>query len=231
MIPQIRLQLHQKRDLAAIRDLGAEALCRIIEEIKKLPPEPVPPAKLQDAVARALGGSREGSEQLLRQVLSLHGLLRNLNIEPRQVFAALRLALQPSESGWSREAFQKWNAVETALKDLFELEVIRLSAKALDLSYEHPELLQRARILTDIRPVFNDDATALRGTVISHTLMLRYDDTQGDHVLSLSLDEDDIRLLIQQCERAITKSKTAQNELRSRAGIRTIVPGMQENDE
>ncbi len=232
MEPQIRLQAQHKADLALISELGSETVQRLTQHLNSLPQEPVSPGKLQEAIAAALGpASGSASEPILRQLLALHGVLRNLNINPNQIFGALRLALDPSESGWTHEQFEAWKGVEREVKNLFNSEIIYLSAKALDLSYEHAELLQRARILTDIRPVFSDDATQLRGTVISHTLIVRYDDPQGDHVLSLSIDEDDIQLLMKQCERAMLKSRTAQSELQAKAKIPTIIPGRQGNNE
>jgi hypothetical protein len=228
MTPQIRLQRHQVADFQLIRDLGVEAIQRVIPEVKNLGLVPKQPADIQAVLMRASGGNKNGIEALLRQLLSLHGLVRELNLSSTEIFAALNAGLHPAESKWLPEEFDRWVSVSPLVKELFELEVVRLSAKALDLSYEHSELLQRARILTDIRPVFNDDASEVRGTVISHTLLLRYDDIEGDHVLSLALDEGDIRSLIQQCERALKKSQTARTHLEAKAGIPAIVPGKDE---
>jgi hypothetical protein len=61
--------------------------------------------------------------------------------------------------------------------------------------------------------------------------MLRYDDIEGNHVITLSLDEKDILALVKQCERALNKSKTAQDQLEGKAGIPTIIPGKDSDDE
>lgn len=229
MKPQFRLHPRQLADLQAIRGLGASALKVAIAEVKKLHPNPTRPDEIQAVLLRALKENSVGCDALLRQVLSLHGLGRQLNLSAAEIFSGLQPGLQPTESGWAEEEFKEWVAIADLVKEFFELEVIRLSAKALDLSYEHTQLLQRARILTDIRPVFNDDASEVRGTVISHSLLIRFDDPEGDHVLSLAVDEDDIQSLIRQCERALKKSKTARDRL-EKAGVQTIMPRKDEND-
>ena len=52
-----------------------------------------------------------------------------------------------------------------------------------------------------------------------------YDDAEGEHSLSVAVDERDVDLLIKQCERALKKSKTAQAQLKEKAGLDTLIPG------
>ncbi len=223
MTPQFRLSKHQITDWQIIRDLDEAALRHGIEELKKTKSVPVLPIEIGKKLSTSLD-AKGGSESLLRQLLSLHGLVRQLRLSTEQVFTGLSASLR-AEASWSEEEWNRWNSVSKLVRELFDLEIIRLSAKALDLSYEHSELLQRARILTDIRPVFNDDASVICGTVISHSLLLRYDNLEGTHVLNLALDEDDIKSLIKQCERSLKKSGTAKALLENKAEIATIIPG------
>jgi hypothetical protein len=230
MTPQIRFQKHQLADLQVIRDLDAESLRKAIAALSQLPPIPTRPAKIQKTWTEALGKSEKGGDSLLRQLLSLHGMVRQLDLSSDVLFKGLNASLQPPESEWTTEEYERWMSISSLVRELFELEVVCLSAKALDLSYEHSELLQRARILTDIRPVFNSDANEIRGTVITHSLMLRYDDIEGNHVITLSLDEKDIYALMRQCERALSKSKTAKDYLEGKTGLPAIVPGKDSDD-
>jgi hypothetical protein len=223
MTPQIRLQKQQLADLQCIREIGEAGLHRIIVELNKLPLAPAQPRELQTVFRAALDQNETLAQVVLRQLLSLHAMLRQLDLSPEEIFSALNFGL--SESDWNKADFKKWEPVSTAFKNLFELPIVRLSAKALDLSYQHSHLLQRAQIVTDIRPLFNQDATEIQGTIISHKLLLRYDDIEGEHVLSLAVDEKDIKSLIRQCERALKKSQTATTQLNDKAGLKTLVPG------
>ena len=74
------------------------------------------------------------------------------------------------------------------LAELANLPAIWRAAKAIELSYDSDNLLQRTRILTDVRPLFSEDAQSIDGAVVAHTLRLRFDSAGIDHELSLALD-------------------------------------------
>lgn len=222
MTPQIRLQKQHLADLQSIREIGGAGLRKVVDELQKSPIAPVQPVDLQGIISQALGGNAANADVLLRQLLSLHGMRRQLDLSGDEVFAGLSSGLH--ESDWTDVDFKKWEATVGTFKELFELPIIRLSAKALDLSYQHSHLFQRAQIITDVRPLFNNDASEVQGTIISHKLLIRFDDIEGEHLLSVAVDERDIESLIRQCERALTKSVTAKTHL-DKAGLKTLVPG------
>lgn len=222
MTPQIRLQKQNLADLHSIREIGNAGLRNVVEELKKSSVAPVQPHELQGAISHALESNLANADVLLRQLLSLHGMRRQLDLTVDEVFAGLSSGLQ--ESDWTEADFKKWESVAGTFKELFELPIIRLSAKALDLSYQHSHLFQRAQIITDVRPLFNNDASEVQGTIISHKLLIRFDDIEGEHLLSFAVDERDIESLIRQCERALTKSVTVKTHL-DKAGLKTLVPG------
>ena len=228
MTPQIILKKHQLSDLQCIREIGQAGLDRVIAEVNKIPIAPLQPQQLQDEISKALKNNGSNSEAVLRQLLSLHGMLRQLDLSPEEVFAGLNSGLQKSE--WDETALKEWASVSVIFKKLFELPIVQLTAKALDLSYQHSHLLVRARIITDIRPLYNSDATEIQGTIISHKFMLRYDDIEGEHEISCAVDERDIKSLIKQCERALIKSQTAMNQLNEKAGLKSLIPGKDENE-
>jgi hypothetical protein len=211
MTLQIRLQKRDLAHLERIREIGQAALRQVIVELSKLPVAPCQPEKLHDSISEALDGDVQRAEVLLRQLLSLNGMRRQLNLRSDEVFLGLDSGLR--RGGWGQEELAKWESVSGIFKELFDLPIVRLSAKALDLSYQHTHLFERAQIITDIRPVFNDDATEIQGTVVSHKLLLRYHDSMGTHELSLAVDKKDIEALIQQCNRALKKSETVKVQL------------------
>lgn len=225
MTPRIRLEGQNLADLKLIRDLGEPKLRTVIAAVAQLPVAPLPPQTVQTEIAKSLRGEDGVSDILFRQVLSLHGLSRRLNLSTPQVFDGLDAALRPDQSGWTQEEFIGWQKISTVLRELFELPAVRLSAKALDLSYEHSHLLQHARIITDVRPIYDDPALRIEGCVISHKLLLRYDDLEGQHLLSLAVDDNDLDLLMGQCTRALQKAQTAKIQLDEKAGLKTLIPG------
>jgi hypothetical protein len=223
MTPRIRLQKHNVADLLCIRELGQDRLRRVASEVNKLSLSLIQPEELQSVICKALDGDEENADVVLRQLLSLHGMLRQMDISPDEAFDGLAIGLRWAD--WSDADLEKWDSISSALKELFEAPIVRLTAKALDLSYLHTHLLRSARIITDMRPLFSDDATEIHGTVIAHKLLLRYDDIEGEHVISVAVDERDISSLIEQCQRALTKSKTAQITLKEKAGLKSLAHG------
>lgn len=230
MPAQIRLSKEQLTDLELIRDAPPAALELALGRLRELGAVPIRPAILRQQIVMSISDRPAAGEALFRHLLSLQAFVRQMNLTAEELFDALRKALSPPFSGWSNEETTRWGGVEPLFQALFELDVVVLTSKALDLSYEHAQLLQRARIVTDLRPVFNRDASDIQGAVIAHTLLLRYDNVEGEHTLSLSVDEKDIRSIQKQCERALAKSATIAGHLEKASGIKPLIPGSDDHD-
>ena len=209
MATQLRLQRHQLADLQLIRDIPPPSLGKVLEQLNKLGSTPVRPTKLRAALCLALPEQERVVDAMLRQVLSLSGLMRQAGLDSHELFDALREALEPHKSEWSNDEVTRWSEIEAPFRSVLETEAVALSTKALDLSYAHAHLFQRARILTEIRPIFDESATSIKGSVVGHTLLINFDDCEGEHLLHLAVDENDIRLITEECDRALRKSGTA----------------------
>ena len=61
--------------------------------------------------------------------------------------------------------------------------------------------------------------------MVSYTLRLYYNSSDGEHELSIALDESDIMALGSQCERAIKKAQTAQSLVAEQCNIPVTVAG------
>ena len=156
------------------------------------------PDRLFDAVSTALNGNEIGANSIVREGLFVSGWLRQ-GETIAEVQDAIREALKAS---WTDQNVEKWKTLEQPLAELLALPALRLVASTIDLSYEYTNLWRGARILTDIRPIFNEEVTAVDGAVVSHTFRLRFDAVDGHHELSIAMDEADIKILAKQCERA-----------------------------
>jgi hypothetical protein len=112
------------------------------------------------------------------------------------------------------------------LEKLASLQVFQLASKAIELTYDRDNLLQRTRIMTDVRPLFTKDGVEIEGAVVAHTLRISFDSAGSDCEMSLALDDTDLRQLISDCERALIKAETAREKLCEAANIPTIAnPG------
>jgi len=228
---QLRLQPGQLSDLAVIRDTTPELLFDIANRFEAATPPPMRPKELHREIANVLGDKPEQVGKILRPLLSLQAIIRQRNLTADEVVEAVGYAFENAETPWEAEQIKKWKSVEPAFKKLLMSPVLHLVSTALDLMYEYANLLQNLRIVTDIRPVFSTDASRIEGSVVSHTLRLRYDSTEGDHSLSIAMDEGDTRELERQCKRAITKAQTAKSLMVEQAKIPTVISGDGSNAE
>lgn len=103
-------------------------------------------------------------------------------------------------------------------RSLLQNPKIRRFAKAYALRNEYERILTDSRIMSDIRPVFDDDekTPSIQAATVNHTLRLTYRAGDGkSHEFHLALDADDLGKLKAQIDRAIEKDKAAQALLKS----------------
>ena len=144
----------------------------------------------------------------MRQLLSLHGVVRQSGLTVDKVVTGLRSAIE--QQGPDVDiSLAAWGKIEGTLVELIAERSVRLAATAIELAYDYANLLKRTKILTDIRPLYDVTGDEIEGAVVSYTLRLRYDSADGEHELSIALDDDDIQQLAKQCARAIHKAKAA----------------------
>jgi hypothetical protein len=225
MAMQIRLRGQQLSDLESIREIPAERLRALAQQLEDQVPPPLTPAELEVIVRNVLGGDSEMTQSLMRQLLSLSSLRWHRNLEADDILTGLLHAVTVSENPWTEGQLDCWRAMEQELRHLLDHPRVAIVSKALDLSYDYANLLQEARIVTDIRPIFDRDVTEMEGAVVSFTLRLQYDSTDGNHGMSIAMNLDDVQELVEECNRAIRKSTMAAAIMNQRGQIRTIISG------
>jgi len=223
---QIRLHSHQLADLAAIARLSPDRLIAVARALENK--HPLRFSELHRLVTGALGGDESSAHHLLRPVLALNSAMRQRNLSIEKVFEGLEESFA-TEEDWNTELRAKWNDVKGPLQVLFAAAAVTLVSKATDLAFDYANLFQGARIITDIRPVYDKDATKIDAAVISYTLRLHYDNRAGDHSLSVALDESDVRLLREQCDRALRKARLAQSMAAGPDKLPTMISGTDNN--
>ncbi len=116
------------------------------------------------------------------------------------------------------EAWQERNGRESSSQQLAELEqvlsailrvdALRTSMKGISLMADHERLFLDSRILTDIRPIFDDDKNALpSGAVITHTMKINMYVDGKQVSMYVVLDGDDLHKLKSVLDRAIQKEQ------------------------
>ncbi|MGH6936680.1 MAG: hypothetical protein ACRED2_10950 [Methylocella sp.] len=225
----ISLTQFQIADLKVILDVGPQALQTVIDRLSSERPIPLDLNGLESVVGEVIPEPLGAAKSILRQALALHGLIKQRESESSPVLEALTAAIQ-KEASWSENEIARWTGLVPKLNDLLNLQAVHLVSATLDLSYEHENLYSRARILTDIRPMFSRDATKIEAAVVSSILYLRFENIEGGRELSIAMDESDVKQLMKQCERALKKAATARNLMDGVAKVPTVITGEENHD-
>jgi len=99
------------------------------------------------------------------------------------------------------------------LTQLYESESVMLAARASGVLFEYDHIFYKARILTDIRPVFGESAKDAKAVMIIHNLRIHYHQGEDHKDFYVALDAKDVQKLIDTLERSKTKAETLKSVL------------------
>jgi len=98
---------------------------------------------------------------------------------------------------------------------LLSIDSLERSTKVEQLRSDHQNVLEDAKIVTDLRPVFNNPGERPVGAIIAHTLKIVTHEFGEHKELYFALDNDDILVLKRIAERALEKSNSLKDLLKS----------------
>lgn len=204
MAVKIKPNPDQLNQLLRCAKIDGEKLADLVIHLGSLSEPPLVPDRLLDELKKQL--TEDEAELLLSQVLSLSMLVRVSESKSVDVMKALRVAID------SPDQQSEWDSIAVSMQGLIDSTPIRLVTKAMELSYDYANLLRKARIITDLRPLFDDEGEKVEGGVVTHTLRVAYSSDDGGHEVSLALDLQDVKKLREQCDRAIVKANSIRDE-------------------
>lgn len=115
--------------------------------------------------------------------------------------------LSKGKEGQWLDSKESQAALRYRLKSILEIEKLNTLAKAYDLLTENVHTFERARILSDIRPVFGETLSSPPNAgVIIHTLNISYYEAGERKEFSVALDSKDVQSLLDVLKRAGVKS-------------------------
>lgn len=211
--------------------LGSDTLKKITDTIKNIQPPPLKQREIINAIEESIPDLGVNVNFFVDEVVSLCNLKRSLALDGQELFDGLCLSIKNADvrEPWSEDYIQQFYVLEQEFIRLFSLSELLYVTKALSLKFDYQNLHQSIKILTDIRPVYNEDGTEIIGAIASYLLRLYYQSVEGRKSLSIALDDEDVRNLLESCKRALTKADTAKRILKDRAQIETIIHGEEED--
>lgn len=217
--------------------LNSEALQKLTERdsddfaslarklVQSRPKATIRSTALLQAVEKVFG-DREYSAAICSQLVAMATIRR---IEAKEISEVYDNIVRTMLINGLSEDQQAWyKKIRNSFLDLLGLESVRLVAKTLHLSTDYSDVMLSSNVITDIRPVFDNDRSEVLGGVVTQTLRIHYvggDSPYNEQEISLSLDRDDIDKLIKELEKAKNKSKSAKEFLAAAVGDNVLVSG------
>ncbi len=220
LAPQIRLNASHKADLATVCGLGAAELERVADEIER--GFTIRRNKIEQTIQGIIG--QENGATLTRVLFGIASSFRRFFLSPEDAMTRVTQLLENERR--DNPQFAQWDECRVCLKRLLEAPSVFLAAKAADISYDFERVYIAGRLLTSVRPVFDDERRDIHGASIVQTLRLEFVAPNGDQSsISVAMDMDDIRRLKEECERATNKAQRAQARFEKDCGFDAIIPG------
>lgn len=214
---EIILTPEQVSDLRTIGEVSEAKLCHAIDAVGEAGPL-IAASKLRHRVDEVIG-NKSISSALVRQLVALSSFRHAYSVDSQETVSRLRDALEKADVELA--SLGDVDALFRVLVRGLEVKSFAYAAKALSLSFEHENILSSASVLTDIRPVFDDNREAVVGDIVYITLKLYFMNSEDRKQLSLALDMNDVSNLITKLQNAQGKARALQDRLSS--GIKSDV--------
>ena len=223
----IRLSKAQVEELVLVRTLGPERLEEIAVSLERLG-STIDSSRIEKAL-RVVVTQREATV-LWRLLFGLANAVRRERMSLEDLLSRIAVALEETES-WTGEQVAEWQRSQPPLGRILDSRSVKLAAKATDLSYDFAQIFLSARILTGLRPVFDEGRKDVEGVSITQTLRLDYTSLgHRETGLSIAMDETDLRALYQSCEDALSKAAVLKKKAVEEWKVETIIPGSSTNE-
>jgi hypothetical protein len=228
-LPAPRIIPFPKEGLLGVQsliELGEDRLKRLAE-VMAVQPLDLSFEQLCSHVAEDLGcDPRTLQAAFVHALVPLHGLRRNLALSPSEFLISLAHTVsEKAPDDWKQAYEKRWEAIVGRLGPLLEADnFFSQASKAFDLLSERPAVLQGARILTELRPIFDEAATKTLAYLLTNTLVVDYWDGETVRPLHLTLDTNDLEKLEAEVKRAKAKIAIVCRES-AEAGTNVVIYG------
>jgi len=142
---------------------------------------------------------------VVTQLLSLHGFMRRSGRTSEEAVGGLAEGLAAVEGF----PLDNWKAIEPIFKKLLESKTVSNAAAAIELRFDYANICDDIRMITDIRPIFSRGGDHINGGIVSFTMRIEYTSNEVKQQLSLALDQQDVKKLVDTCRRSLVKAGAA----------------------
>lgn len=162
------------------------------------------------------------TSKALQILFRLSRIQRRFNLQAEDFIVSVAASLTSLTEGWAEEDTIAWKEKIPVFISLLASDgVISFGSKAGDLMLEQPLILCQTKVVTDSRPVFDENAERICGFVPFHTLVINVIEGGESRDIHLALDMNDVIQLQKQLERAEKKENILRSQLTD-AGMQVV---------
>ena len=208
-----RIPERYQRGLATINALPAETVAAIAAALGKASVSSR--KELIAAVEQASRVSNEDAEAIITTLRSLYIFKTDTESSISEFIPVLITAMQGSSNQGLAVSNEHKAVVITKLTSLLSLSTLERDSKIEQLKADHQIIFSDAKILTDLRPVFDEPKEPPIGAILTHALKIIYHESGEHKELYFALDAEGVRTLQKIAERAADKMCSLQALLKS----------------
>jgi hypothetical protein len=208
-VPQAIPKEHE-RGLVLIKSLEDSDIGRIVESMKDASPG-LDSHQILSIIRPIIPGvADEDAEKISETLYSLYSFIGHSDISIESFLDDISESTATTDNQDLRTStVEERSSLRSKLRSLLTVRPLAILSKARALKRDSANIFSDARIISDIRPVWDGEVTEPpEGIVISQTLKLIYYDLVGLKEIYLSIGSDDIDNLINILQRAQAKAES-----------------------
>lgn len=194
----------------ALLSMQEDDFGHLLSVLEAAPPTDAPD-KLAESIQEATALRVSDARSLLEAVMELAAL------KQRSLSSSGHMAARVAASSQFTDGDYKSDAFIERTRQLLSSGTVRLHSKVLSIGSEYERLFVNCQILTDLRPIFDDEIAERpesEAVLLRHTLSLHYVGSDGKHDnFYVVLDEGDLIALNQVIHRALSKAESLRKKL------------------
>jgi len=160
-----------------------------------------------------------------RILIPLSGLRADMEINAEQFMQVLSEMAQNQNEAWFNLNHKRLEGISGEVGRLVASNgFFGQLSKAYRLLLNRPALAQSVKVLTELRPVYDDDVTTVQAYLITSTMAVNYQESGQLKRLHLTLDLKDLEQLEEQVERAMRKIDLLEKQVAD-LGVPSLVAG------
>ena len=209
---ELELPNEDAGSLKEIQAIPKGAIESLISFLEQSPPI-ADPVAMATSIASKLTDAEVGSlTRILETVYRLYYIREMAGVGPTKFLDDLMEGIEKADTISQEEQAR----VRSLLDRILAIESLSIVAKAKRLQRDGERLYCKAKILSDIRPVFGRDPSQRpHGVVLAHTMKIAYHEGADHREFHVVLDSDDLVSLGEVIQRAQTKERTIRTLMKS----------------